>query len=68
VTKQLLFSSGKKFEVRFLFTQAEAMNYAAHLAKVLHEQEKNPLRQKFLATVAERCTTLHDKAMDLLKY
>ena len=68
VTKQLLFSSGKKFEVRFLFTQAEAMNYAAHLAKVLGDQEVNPVRKKFLATLSERCTTLHDQAMDLLKY
>jgi len=33
VTKQLLFSSGKTFEVRFLLTQAEAMNYAAHLRR-----------------------------------
>jgi hypothetical protein len=67
-TKQLLFSSGKKFEVRFLFTQAEAMNYAAHLAKVLHDQEDNPARKEFLATLSERCTTLHDRVMELLKY
>jgi hypothetical protein len=68
VTKQLLFSSGKKFEVRFLFTQAEAMNYAAHLAQVLHDQEDNPVRKEFLATLAERCTALHDRVMGLLKY
>ena len=68
VTKELLFSSGKKFEVRFLFTQAEAMNYGAHLAKVLHDQETDPQRQKFLATIATRCTTLHDRVMELLKY
>lgn len=67
VTKQLLFSSGKTFEVRFLLTQAEAMNYAAHLAQVLHDQEDNPVRKKFLATLSERCTTLHDKVIDLLK-
>ncbi|MGD0651736.1 MAG: hypothetical protein ABSA97_11460 [Verrucomicrobiia bacterium] len=67
VTKQLLFSSGKTFERRLLFTQAQAMNYAAHLAQVLHDQEDNPLRKEFLATLAERCTTLHDKAIDLLK-
>ena len=66
-TKQLLFSSGKKFEVRFLFTQAQAMNYAAHLAKVLHDQEDNPDRKKSLATLSERCAVLHDRAMDLLK-
>jgi len=68
VTKELLFSSGKKFEVRFLFTQAEAMNYAAHLARVLHAQETDPLRQKFLTTLAAQCTTLHDRLMELLKY
>ena len=47
VTKQLLFSSGKTFEHRLLFTQAESMNYAAHLAKVLHEQEDNANRKEF---------------------
>jgi hypothetical protein len=68
VTKQLLFSSGKTFEVRFLFTQAEAMNYASHLAQVLHDQEENPVRKEFLATLSKRCTTLHDRVMVLLKY
>lgn len=68
VTTQLLFSSGKKFEVRFLFTQAEAMNYAAHLARVLHDQEVNPVRKQSLATLAARCTALHDRAMGLLRY
>ena len=68
VTKQLLFSSGKTFEVRFLSTRAEAMNYAAHLAKVLHDQEDNLVRKEFLATLSGRCTTLHDRVMGLLKY
>ena len=67
-TKQLLFSSGKTFEVRFLFTQAEAMNYAAHLAQVLHDSETDLQRQQFLATLVERCTTLQDRVMGLLKY
>ena len=67
VTKQLLLSSGKTFERRLLFTQVESMNYAAHLAKVLHDQEDNPLRQEFLATLSQRCTTLHDRVIDLLK-
>jgi hypothetical protein len=68
VTKGLLFSSGKKFEVRFLFTQAQAMNYAAHLAQVLHDQEANPVRKKFLTKLSQQCTTLHDRVMELLKY
>jgi hypothetical protein len=67
VTKQLLTSSGKTFERRLLFTQAEAMNYAAHLAMVLHDQEDNPNRKDFLAKLSERCTTLHDRVIALLK-
>jgi len=67
VTKQLLTSSGKTFERRLLFTQAESMNYAAHLAEVLHDQENDPLRKKFLDTLAQRCTTFHDQVVDLLK-
>jgi hypothetical protein len=67
VTKQLLTSSGKRFERRLLFTQAESMNYAAHLAAVLHDQENDPLRKKFLDALAQRCTTFHDQVADLLK-
>jgi hypothetical protein len=44
------------------------MNYAAHLAQVLHDQEDNPVRKEFLATLSERCSTLHDRVMGLLKY
>ena len=66
-TKELLFSTGKKFAVRFLFTQAEAMNYGAHLARVLHAQETDPLRQKFLTTLAAHCTSFHDRLMERLK-
>ena len=67
-TKQLLFSSGKTFEVNFLFTQAEAMNYAAHLAQVLHDQENDPARKEFLARLSDQTTSLHDRVMALLKY
>jgi hypothetical protein len=43
------------------------MNYAAHLTNVLREQEDNANRKNFLATLSERCTSLHDKVIDLLK-
>jgi hypothetical protein len=66
VTKQLLFSSGKTFERRLLLTQAQAMNYSAHLAIVLHDQENNPDRKIFLAKLSDHCTALHDKVIDLL--
>jgi hypothetical protein len=67
VTKQLLTSSGKTFERRLLFTQAESMNYAAHLAAVLHDQENDSPRKEFLDALAQRCTTLHDRVVNLLK-
>ena len=54
-------------EVRFLVVQAEALDYTAHLAQVLHDQETVPQRQKFLATLAAHCTTLHTKVINLLQ-
>jgi hypothetical protein len=67
VTRQLLMSSGKTFERRLLFTQAESMNYAAHLATVLRDQDDNQLRKQFLATLSQKCATLHDQVIELLK-
>jgi hypothetical protein len=43
------------------------MNYAAHMAQVLHDQENNPVRKEFLATLSERCTALHDRVIELMK-
>jgi hypothetical protein len=67
VTKQLLFSNGKTFERRLLLAQGQAMNYAAHLAKILHDQDDDPVRKLFLAMLSDHCTALHDKVIDLLK-
>ena len=54
-------------EIASVCDQAECMNYAAHLAKMLQDQEENPPRKEFLATLARRCTALHDRVTDLLK-
>jgi hypothetical protein len=40
--RDLLTSSGKNFEVRLVFTQSQAMSYAAQLAKPLADHEPNP--------------------------
>lgn len=66
-TKQLLFSSGPVFEQRLLLSQAQALNYAAHLAKMLQEQEAHAQRKQFLSELSPRCTALHDRVLDLLK-
>ena len=40
--KALLTTSGKEFERRLIFTQAEAMNYAMQLCKALDERKPIP--------------------------
>ena len=65
-TKQLLLSTGKTFEGRLLMTQAEAMNYASHLAGVLAEDEKNEKRKTFLTTLSKECAEFYDKVVKLL--
>jgi len=62
-TKALLFSNGRPFEAELLFTQAEAMNYAADLSKALAAQEPDPARKDFLQKLSQRCADLHDQLM-----
>ena|ERR1700733_12319836 len=62
----LLFSGGETFELRLIFTQTEAMNYATQLAKSLAEREDDPNRKKFLDDVAKRCGAFHERLMNLL--
>jgi hypothetical protein len=47
---ELLFSSGKEFEFRLLLTQAQALGYGWHLAKIAAENSSSPEEvQKFTA-------------------
>ncbi len=64
--KALLLSSGKDFERRLIFTQAEAMNYAMQLCKALDEKVTDPARKTFLANLARQCGDFHDQLMNLL--
>jgi hypothetical protein len=63
---ELLFSSGKDFELRLLFTQTQAMDYATQLCKALDETEKNPDRKAFLENLAKQCGGFHDRLMKML--
>jgi hypothetical protein len=65
-TKALLFSNGEKFEVRLLFTQAQAMQYVRNLASTLADEEDNPERKSFLNDMSHRCSDLYDRLMKLL--
>jgi hypothetical protein len=62
----LLFSSGKEFELRLVFTQAQAMDYAKQLCNALAEKETDPTRKAFLNSLAKQCNDFHDRLMKLL--
>jgi hypothetical protein len=64
--KALLTTSGKEFERRLIFTQAEAMNYAMQLCKALDEKETDPGRKRFLESLARQSGDFHDQLMNLL--
>jgi hypothetical protein len=65
-TKALLFSSGKDFELRILFTQAQAMNYATQLSRALASNESNAARKSFLENMTKQTRDYHDRLMKLL--
>jgi len=47
-------------------TQAEALSYASHLAKVARENEPQPERAQALAGIAEDMQKLYQAVFDLL--
>ena len=65
-TKQLLLSDGKTFELRLIFTQAEAMNYIHTLCDALRDHEQDPRRREFLITLSQESADLHDRLMAML--
>jgi hypothetical protein len=64
--KNLLGSSGKDFELKLLFTQAQAMGYASQLAFALEKQEVDPARKQFLGQVGARAEGYRIHLMNLL--
>ncbi len=65
-TKELLFSTGRKFELRLLLTQTEALSYGSHLAKTLREHEKDQRRRMFLEEAAQKMDSLYSRVFELL--
>lgn len=64
--RALLTTSGKEFERRLIFTQAEATNYAMQLCKALNEKETDPGRKSFLENLAKQFSDFHGRLMNLL--
>jgi hypothetical protein len=66
-TKQLLLSSGGKFELHLLLSQSEALSYGAHLARVIRELDSEPTRQAALEALAQGLERLREDVLKLLQ-
>jgi len=64
--KQLLGQSGDRFELTLLLTQAEALGYASHLAKVAAETDSRPDRVRALGEIHAEMESLYQELFDLL--
>ena len=64
--KELLGQTGDTFELSLLLTQAEALSYAWHLAKVASESESQPDRARALAGVSKDMENLYHEVFVLL--
>jgi hypothetical protein len=64
--KELLSQTGDEFELTLLLTQAEALSYAEHLAKVAGENDPRPDRARTLAGVSEDMRNLYQEVFALL--
>jgi hypothetical protein len=65
--KLLLDSKGSDFEFNLLLTQAEALNYAAHLAFIVGNNEPDPNRARHIAALQKQLKQLHDEVLALLR-
>ena len=64
--KELLSQTGGAFELTLLLTQAEALSYASHLAKIASQNESQPDRARALAGVSEDMATLYHEVFVML--
>jgi len=64
---QLLAASGREFELEFLWTQNEALTYAAHLADTLSRSESDPARLAFVRALWKDMARLVQDVQALLR-
>ena len=63
----LLTSKDAEFELQLLLTQAEALNYGAHLAMVVAENETNPERTREFLQLSAQLRNLEDRELVMLR-
>ena len=64
--KELLFSSGKTFEMRLIYSQAQAMEYGEVLCKALAAREDDAGRKAFVTDLSKQCADFRDRLLGLL--
>ena len=65
--RALLFSSGREFEFNLLLTQAEALNYGWHLAKIASENSSSPEYIQKFATMSRTLKNLYDQVISRMQ-
>ncbi len=65
--KELLAQKGDDFELSLLLTQAEALSYGWHLAKVACELDANPERARAMAALSGDLRGLYYEVIDLMR-
>jgi hypothetical protein len=60
---ELLFSSGKEFEFNLLLTQAEALSYGWHLAKIASENSSLPEEVQTFTAISRGMKNLYDQVV-----
>jgi hypothetical protein len=63
----LLTSKDAEFELQLLLTQAEALNYGAHLAMVVAENETNSERTREFLQLSAQLRNLEDRELVMLR-
>ncbi|HTA94755.1 MAG TPA: hypothetical protein VK769_01390, partial [Verrucomicrobiae bacterium] len=65
--KELLFSSGENFEFTLLLTQADALSYGWHLAKIAAENSTQPEQVQEFDSVSEAMQNLYKQVVALMR-
>ena len=63
----LLHSSGGEFEFQLLLTQAQALNYGSHLAKVAAANEPQPAVARELSALSARLNDLLEQVLAMMR-
>ena len=65
---KLLHTNDQELEFQLLLTQAEALNYGAHLAKVAAENDANQNQARELTSLSSQLMQLHEQVLAMLRH